>query len=141
MAYIKVWVHFVWTTKMRQPILTKIVKSKVIAHIKENALKKDIYIDSIDGGKEHLHALISLGAKQSVSEVAQLLKGEASFWINKENLVKGKFEWQDKYFAISVSESVLPKVRKYIRNQEEHHRYKPFSEEYDAFMEKYGFSE
>ena len=71
----------------------------------------------MDGGKEHLYALISLGAKQSVSKVAQLLKGDASFWINKENLVKGKFEWQDKYFAISVSESVLPIVRKYIRNQ------------------------
>ena len=80
-------------------------------------MKKDIYIDSMDGGKEHLYALISLGAKQSVSEVAQLLKGDASFWINKENLVIGKFEWQDKYFAISVSESVLPIVRKYIRNQ------------------------
>ena len=104
-------------------------------------MKKDIYIDSIDGGKEHLHALVSLGAKQSVSNVAQLLKGEASFWINKENLVKGKFEWQDKYFAISVSESILSKVRTYIRNQEEHHGAKSFSEEYDFFMERYGFSD
>jgi REP element-mobilizing transposase RayT len=131
----------VWTTKNRQVFLSKKVKSKVIAHIKENALTKDIYIDSIDGGKDHLHALISLGAKQSVSELAQLLKGEASFWINKEKLVKGKFEWQDKYFAVSVSESILPTVRKYIRNQEEHHRVKPFFEEYDAFIKKYGFSE
>ncbi|MBT3945249.1 MAG: IS200/IS605 family transposase [Candidatus Marinimicrobia bacterium] len=141
MAFIKIWVHFVWTTKMRKPLLTKNVKKELIAHIKENALKKDIYIDSIDGGKEHLHALVSLGAKQSVSNVAQLLKGEASFWINKEKLVKGKFEWQDKYFAISVSESILSKVRKYIRNQEEHHKVKSFSEEYDFFMEKYGFIE
>jgi REP element-mobilizing transposase RayT len=141
MAHIKIWVHLVWTTKKRQAFLTKKVKSKLIAHIKENALKKDIYIDSIDGGKEHLHVLISLGAKQSISELTQLLKGEASFWINKEKLVNGKFEWQDKYFAVSVSESVLPTVRKYIRNQEEHHRIKPFSEEYDSFIEKYEFSE
>jgi len=141
MAYIKIWVHFVWTTKKRQPLLTKNVKSKAIAHIKENAIKKDIYIDSIGGGKEHLHILISLGAKQSVSEIAQLIKGEVSFWINSENLIKGKFEWQDKYFAVSISESILPKVRKYIRNQEEHHRVKPFSEEYDEFMRKYGFCE
>ena len=141
MAYIKVWVHFVWTTKKRQAFLTKNVKKNVIAHIKENALKKNIYIDSIEGGKEHLHALISLGPKQGISEVAQLLKGEVSFWINKEKLVKGKFEWQDKYFAVSVSDSILPTVRKYIRNQGEHHRVKPFSEEYDTFIKKYGFSE
>ncbi len=79
-------------------------------------MKKDIYIDSIDGEKKHLHALIFLGAKQCVSEIAQLLKGEASFWTNNEKLVKGKFEWQEKYFAVSVSKSVLPTVRKYIRN-------------------------
>ena len=40
MAFIKVWVHYVWTTKKRQSFLTENVKSKVIAHMKENALKK-----------------------------------------------------------------------------------------------------
>ncbi len=141
MAFVKIWVHFVWTTKKRQPYITKKVKKELINHINENAVKKDIYIDSIDGDKEHLHGLISLGAKQSVAEIAQLLKGESSHWINEENLVRGKFEWQDEYFAVSVSESVFPKVRKYIRNQEEHHKVKPFSEEYDEFMRKYGFHE
>lgn len=121
--------------------MTKRIKNKMIAHIKKNAVKKDIYIDSIDGGKEHLHVLISLGAKQSVAEIAQLLKGESSHWINDENLFSGKFEWQDEYFAVSVSESVFQRVRKYIRNQEEHHKLKPFSEEYDEFMRKYGFAE
>lgn len=141
MAFIKIWIHFVWTTKKRQPLLTKSVKNKVISHIKENAMKKDIYIDTINGGNEHLHALISLGAKQSISDIAQLIKGESSFWINKEKLVKGKFEWQDKYFAISVSESMIPNVRNYIKTQEEHHRVKSFSEEYEQFISKYEFCE
>ena len=141
MAFIKIWVHFVWTTKKRQPFLTKDIKPKMISHIKENAINKEIYIDSIDGGKEHLHAFRSLGSKQTVSGVAQLLKGESSFWLNSEKLIKGKFEWQDKYFAVSVSESVVSKVRGYIKNQEEHHRVKPFSEEYDEFIRKYGFHE
>lgn len=119
--------------------MTKNVKRQMIEHIKDNAIEKDIYIDSIEGEKEHLHVLISLGAKQTVSEIAQLLKGESSFWINTENLIKGKFGWQDKYFAVSVSESVLSRVRKYIRNQEEHHKRISFSEEYNEFMKKYGF--
>jgi len=41
----------------------------------------------------------------------QLIKGESSYWINKNRLTKTKFEWQDDYFAISVSESVVNKVR------------------------------
>lgn len=139
MAFVKVWIHFVWTTKKRQPFIQKIVKKKLINHIKENAISKDIYIDSINGDKEHLHALVSLGSSQSVSDVAHLLKGESSHWVNINDLVQGQFEWQDEYFAVSVSESAVPKVRNYIKTQEEHHRVKPFSEEYDEFMRKYGF--
>jgi REP element-mobilizing transposase RayT len=69
----------------------------------------------------------------------QLIKGESSYWINKNRLTKEKFEWQNEYFAVSVSESMLDKVRDYIKNQEEHHRKKTFQEEYDEFISKYGF--
>ena len=73
-----------------------------------------------------------------VSKLTMLIKGESSHWINKNKLVKGKFQWQDEYIALSVSESIIPKVRDYIKNQEEHHRKKTFSEEYDEFIKKYG---
>jgi len=46
--------------------------------------------------------------------------------MNKNNLTKGKFEWQDEYFVVSVSESAVDKVREYIKNQEEHHSKKTF---------------
>jgi REP element-mobilizing transposase RayT len=49
-------------------------------------------------------------------------------------LLKGKFAWQDDYFAVSVSEPVVEKVRAYIENQEEHHRAKPFSAEVESLM-------
>jgi REP element-mobilizing transposase RayT len=69
----------------------------------------------------------------------QLVKGESSFWINKHQLTEEKFEWQDEYYGVSVSESILPKVRKYIENQEQHHRKKSFEEEYEDFILKHGF--
>ncbi len=68
-----------------------------------------------------------------------LLKGESSFWINKQKLTRDKFGWQDEYFAVSVSESQLETVRRYIRNQEHHHKKKTFQQEYDEFMKNYGF--
>ena len=111
-------------------------------HIKENAIQKGIYIDFINGYEDHCHCLISLNINQSVDKVMQLIKGESSFWINKNrhlfpNLKGRKFEWQDEYFALSVSESVVDKVRNYIKNQEEHHKKKTFKEEYDEIIEKY----
>ena len=101
--------------------------------------KKDIYIDFINGHKEHCHCLVSLGEHQTMRNIMQLIKGESSYWINKQNLLKEKFEWQDEYFAVSVSESLVDKVRNYIKNQESHHAHKTWKDEYNEFIEKYGF--
>ena len=139
MSYIKIWVHAVWATHERQPFLHKDIRWDVFNHIKENATSKNIHVDHINGYLEHVHCLISLKADQNIATVANLLKGESSFWINKNKLTKTKFSWQDDYFAVSVSESQIGVVRRYIRNQEEHHRRKSFQEEYDEFIEKYGF--
>jgi putative transposase len=81
-----------------------------------------------------------LGKEQSISQVSQLIKGEASFWINKNELTTSKFMWQDDYFAVSVSESQVKQVVKYIQNQEVHHAKKSFSDEVDEFMNKYGWT-
>ena len=79
------------------------------------------------------------GIDQTTGKIMQLLKGESSYWINKNTLCKQKFEWQDEYFAVSVFDSMIDKVREYIKNQEDHHTRKTFQQEYDQFIEKYGF--
>ena len=60
--------------------------------------------------------------------------------MNKERITPVKFEWANEYFAISVSESMLEKVRVYIDNQEEHHRKTTFTEEAEGFLKKYDLS-
>lgn len=141
MPYIKIYIHLVWSTKNWMPHLdSEELRKKVWQHIKENAKEKNIFIDHINGHKDHCHCLISLGSDQTIQKVVQLIKGESSFWINKYQLTKQKFEWQDEYFAVSVSESVIEKVRNYIRKQEEHHKKATFQEEYDEFIHKYGFT-
>ena len=140
MPYIKIWIHIIWTTKNRERIITNQIKSKLLKHIRENAKTKNIYIDLINCEPEHVHATISLSSDQTISKVMQLIKGESSNWINKNKLVQGHFEWQDEYIAVSVSESMINKIRDYIKNQEKHHRRKSFAEEYNEFIEKYGFT-
>ena len=140
MSFVKVYIHFVWSTKNRYPFLdSKELRLKVWKHIRENAKEKGIYIDFINGYSDHCHCLISLGIDQTIQKVMQLIKGESSFWINKNELTNEKFERQDEYFAVSVSESMVDRVREYIKNQEEHHSKKTFQQEYDEFITKYGF--
>ena len=141
MPFIKIYIHLVWSTYQRLPLLnSKELRYKVWKHIKENSKEKEIFIDTINGFSDHFHCLISLSSNQNIEKVVQLLKGESSFWINKNNLTEEKFAWQDEYFAVSVSESMIEKVRNYIINQEKHHLTKSFSEEYEEFISKYNFN-
>lgn len=140
MPFVSVYIHFVWSTKNRVPYLkSKTIRAALWQHIKENGEAKGIFIDFINGYQEHCHCLVSLGTEQTISKVMQLIKGEAAYWFNRQNFISEKLEWQDEYFAVSVSESMLNKVREYIKNQETHHGKKTFQQEYDEFMIKYGF--
>ena len=140
MPYTKIHVHLVWSTKNRIKFLhTKEIRPKVWEHIKENAEYKGIYIDHVNGYSDHCHCLVSLRIDQTVAKVVQMIKGESSFWINKNNICDLRFEWQTEYYAVSVSESGLENVRKYIRNQEQHHFNHTFTDECDEFDEHYGF--
>jgi putative transposase len=140
MPLIKVWIHFVWSTKNREPMLTEEIRPYVFQHIEENAKEKNIFIDRVGGYFDHLHCLISLGTGQQIEEVVQLIKGESSHWINKNKLCRGRFSWQEEYFGVSVSESVLSSVRKYISDQEDHHKTKSFDQEFEIFKKRAGFT-
>ena len=83
--------------------------------------------------------MISLNANQTLKEIAKLLKGESSFWINKNKLTREKFVWQRHYWAVSVSHSGVNNLRDYIKNQENHHQHKSYNDEVDEFIEKFGF--
>ena len=140
MSYVRIWVHLVFSTKNREPLLTAQIRHDVHRHIIINCKEKNIFLQAINGYTEHLHCLISLGREQTIAQVAQLIKGESSFWINKNKMTPSKFLWQDDYFAVSVSESKLGIVVNYIKNQENHHAKKSYADEVEEFVNKYGFT-
>ena len=137
MAFVKIMIHAVWGTKNREPYLVKDIRPLIVSHIKENARSKGIFIDTLNGYTEHLHCLMGLNADMSISKAMHLIKGESAFWINKQKIIRGKFEWADEYFAVSVSDSVFDKVRTYINTQDEHHQKVSFAQEYAIFIKKY----
>ena len=65
------------------------------------------------------------------------MKRASSKWIKTKGAGYTKFAWQSGYGAFSVSQSQTGKVRKYIAEQEEHHRKKTFQDEYRAFLKEY----
>ena len=136
MSWIRIWVHIVFTTKCHEAWLSKEIRSKLFVHIMVNARKKEIWLDRIGGYNDHVHCLISMRGEQSISKIAQLIKGESSNWLNKNYFRQGKENWQDDFWAVSCCESQLNKLRKYIENQEKHHDNLTFEKELVMFKMK-----
>ena len=137
-SYSRVWLHLVWATLERRPLLPKPAAMKLSGYLTDYAKQKCIYMKINFVNADHVHALIDLPTNLSVEEVMQLFKGGSSHWINESNLVADKFGWGRGYGVFSVSESGIAEVCAYIANQEEHHRKRNFVEELRLFVERYG---
>ena len=136
----KIWIHLIFGTKNRFPMINASFEKHLYAHIK-NLLEKDFKskVEIINGTADHIHILLLQNQNHSIAELTKNIKGNSSHWINQNNFTKGKFAWQTGYGTLSVSELMVGKVRNYIKNQKEHHRKISFAEEYRRFEEKYGF--
>lgn len=92
----------------------------------------------IGGYKDHVHILYSSQGKVADRTVISVVKAESSKWINRNKLCLGRFGWQDGCGIFSYSKGQIEKVRNYIQNQGEHHRYVSFQEEYQSFLQRSG---
>ncbi len=137
-SYNKIWIHFIWETLDKQKILPKPARLKLSDYLFNYCKEKKIFMKTNFVNPDHVHALIDLSTNITVEDCIKLLKGSSSHHINKIKLMNTKFSWGRGYGAFSVSASQLKKVETYIKNQQEHHRVKSFTEEYEIFIKKYG---
>jgi REP element-mobilizing transposase RayT len=84
----------------------------------------------INGMPDHVHILFGMRPHQALSDLMREVKGDSSKWINQKRLTKQTFSWQSGYGAFSYSLSQVPRVIRYLENQQEHHRKKSFKQEY-----------
>lgn len=90
----------------------------------------------INGMPDHIHAFVGLKPAKAISDMVRDMKNNSTAFINDNNLVKGKFSWQESYGAFSYSHSDIGNVYNYVLNQEKHHQKKTFREEYIEFLTK-----
>ena len=141
MPFIKVFIHFVWSTKNRFPFLdSKDLRLQVGNHIRENAREKGIYVDFLNGHTDHCHCLVSLGSDQAIQKIAK--------W-SKENRQTGsiKINWRKKNLSgrmntlRSLFQNPIWSLWENIsRTRKSITRRKHFNQEYDGFIVKYGYN-
>jgi len=140
-SYAKVWLHVVFSTKNRHPLINPDLEKKLFEFLNNESDKLECRLKVINGMPDHIHMLMRISPKIAITDVIKQLKGASSYWVNHENMIREKFSWQTGYGVFSVSESHLIKVENYIKNQKAHHKKYSFQDEYTEFIKVHGLSE
>jgi REP element-mobilizing transposase RayT len=136
----KVIVHIVYSTKHRKPWLhDPSVRSELCAYA-ATVLKQDVDSPAIliNAVEDHIHILCLLSRKFAIMEVVKKSKTETSKWIKKQAAMLKDFQWQAGYGIFSVSQSNVEQVKRYIGNQDEHHKRMSFQDEFREICRRHG---
>ncbi|AIE87479.1 transposase [Fimbriimonas ginsengisoli Gsoil 348] len=89
----------------------------------------------VGGVEDHVHILAQLGRSRSQADWAKELKRVSSLWLGEK--IPG-FHWQSGYGVFSVGTAEIEAVRRYVENQEEHHRRYSFQDELRSLLKEHG---
>ena len=129
-TYTNLLYHLVFSTKYRAPIITDILRDPLYRFIGGLIREEDGSLIEIGGIEDHVHLLVRLKPTMAVAEALRLVKSNSSKWVNEAGMTRERFQWQTGYGAFSVSKSQVEPVRRYIRDQPQHHQKKTFKEEF-----------
>ena len=127
-TYASNFIHCIFSTKERKAILSADRMADLYAYLGGIARSEGFTLVAAGGTANHVHLLIVLPPTACLATAIQKLKGSSSRWLGKG------FAWQEGYGAFSVSPSQVPVVKKYIANQEAHHRKHSFEEEFTTLL-------
>ena len=136
-TYTQLYIHCVFAPKFREALLQPEWDERLRMYISGIVRLNEHKMIAINNMPDHVHLLVGLNPKQSISEMIKLIKCDSSEWINKEKLTKRKFHWQDGYGAFTNSKTQLDAVVNYIANQQEHHKKVSFISEYLNMLKKF----
>jgi putative transposase len=137
-TYTNLLYHIVFSTKQRASLITKEYQEELYRYIGGIIRAEGGVQLEIGGTNDHVHVLAKFKPAIAVSEMLAKVKANSSKWANDHKAKMRSFAWQEGFAAFTVSESKVPSVREYIKNQEEHHRKQTYQEEFVALLQRHG---
>ena len=132
MSHTNLLYHIVFATRERAPLITNELRPRLHEYLGGIIKGLDGVPIEINGTTDHVHILARLRPTIAVSEFMSKLKASSSGWAKRH--ARGRFAWQARFAAFTVSESQVDRVRRYIRGQEEHHRRHSFEDEFKLML-------
>jgi REP element-mobilizing transposase RayT len=104
-TYTQMYVHVIFAVKRRECLITPKLRENLYAYITGITKKKDQKLISINGMPDHIHLLIGFKPDCNLSELIRDIKANSSKWINQNDFLKNKFEWQSGFGAFTIGHS------------------------------------
>lgn len=124
--------HIIFSTKDRRATIVDEFRPRLHAYMGGITREIGARALAINGTADHVHLLVSLPSAMSVAEAVRFIKSNSSKWARANG--RRSFSWQAGYSAFSVSQSVVPAVVRYVRDQEQHHGKATFRQELVRFL-------
>jgi putative transposase len=134
----KLYVHLVFSTKRREPLLLSPLRGKMHAYLATVLKNQDSPAVKVGGTSDHVHILFRLSKNWSLAEIVEEIKTSSSKWVKTQGEGLGNFHWQSGYGAFSIGPEGMEAVAKYIAQQEAHHRAVSFQDEYRKLLATHG---
>jgi len=121
MPYSRLFYHFVCATKERLPLITESNQERLYAIIavKVKELRGVLY--AVNGMADHVHLVVALPPSGSLAKFVGQVKGSSSHLGSRLEVGSTLFAWQAEYGVVSVSETHLSTVVRYVQQQQRHH--------------------
>ncbi len=119
-TYSRLYVHLVWTTFERRPVLTSRRAPRLHGLLRRICDDTGCVAMAVGGVEDHVHMLVGLHTTVAVAALVRELKANTSQFVERTLGVPG-FCWQDGYGAFTLRADECEVVRSYVRNQPEHH--------------------
>ena len=132
--------HVVFSTKHRQPMIDAELQPRLYEYMGGIIRSLDGVLLDAGGMPDHVHLYCSIGKQVAISDALREIKSGSSGWVHDTFADRSSFAWQSGYGAFAASYSQSGQIKRYIRNQAEHHRRRTFKEEFIALLERHALS-
>ncbi|MBO6586537.1 MAG: IS200/IS605 family transposase [Gracilimonas sp.] len=139
-TYTQLLYQIVFSTKNRQPVLTKKNRKELYKYIWGILKNKQCHLYQINGVENHLHIITHIHPTVAISTLVKDIKLASSKFIKQNQLFTDFQGWQSGYGAFTYSIKAKDQLIEYVKNQEEHHKHCTFLEEYKALLSYHGIS-
>lgn len=128
-TYTQILYQIVFSTKNREHTLSKPKRDELFRYISGVLKNKNCHLYQIGGVADHLHIITHLHPSIALASLVKDIKLASSEHIKNHQLFPLFDGWQVGYGGFTYSFKDKDHLINYVKNQEEHHKEKPYREE------------